>query len=139
MSDTKTCSKCKETKPVTSFSKKSASEDGRQYKCKACEAAYRKANRAKISQQVSEWRHKNKTQFLATMTNGQAYRRGYAACECCTNKELVEMLKTRPEGWHADHIVSAKDGGKHCRFNIQFLTQAEHSAKTSEERKARRK
>lgn len=138
MCSTKTCGNCRQTKPVGSFNRSAASQDGRQRKCKACEAEYRRANRDKLSQKISAWKEKNRAHHLAVMTHGQSYRRGYKACECCTGEEIIEFLKTRTEGSHADHIVSAKEGGKHCKFNIQFLTPSEHYAKTSAENKSRR-
>lgn len=43
MADLKQCSKCRNIKPVSEFSKLSSSSDGLQYKCKACAKAYRDA------------------------------------------------------------------------------------------------
>ena len=42
----KTCTKCKETKPLTDFSKMTGSKDGRNYKCNACNCETSRAVRA---------------------------------------------------------------------------------------------
>ncbi|MBV8984655.1 MAG: hypothetical protein JO248_09480 [Acidimicrobiia bacterium] len=40
----KTCSTCKEWKPLDEFNKRSASKDGRQWNCRDCNKAYHYAN-----------------------------------------------------------------------------------------------
>lgn len=45
MNNSKTCSTCLETKPVTNFHAKAISKDGYQNKCKTCSAAYYKQNK----------------------------------------------------------------------------------------------
>lgn len=64
--NTKTCTKCKDTKPLTQFSKKGK---GLQPKCKPCSAAYRKeyyrANRESIKQKVRDHYASNKDYHIA--------------------------------------------------------------------------
>lgn len=52
MSQYKTCSKCKQTLPLESYSRQSKSKDGLQYQCKLCK---RIGNR----QTMKKWREKN--------------------------------------------------------------------------------
>lgn len=47
----KICSKCDEREPVIEFSKDRTTADGLQYQCKACQKAYRKANKARNRQE----------------------------------------------------------------------------------------
>lgn len=56
VSKTLKCSDCNNIKPITEFNKSSATKTGLQYKCKACEKAYKDKNREKRSQQGKEYR-----------------------------------------------------------------------------------
>lgn len=60
----------------------------------------------------------------------QARRRG-KRCECCTVAEIREIYRhaclARLE---VDHVLPLFKGGKHCLYNLQLLTSAEHKAKT---------
>lgn len=153
MNDTKTCRSCMTDKPTTAFHKNATSKDGLQSTCKECRAKYSAANSKQISeyranlyqanrgkeiQKATEWKENNRPRYLATLVHNRAYKRGYGKCKCCTREEIISLLESRPAGWHADHIVSAKDGGNHCRFNLQFLTPSEHYAKTIREVKQRK-
>jgi 5-methylcytosine-specific restriction endonuclease McrA len=53
----KICCKCKETKPVSEFSKQSSSKDGLRRTCRACCAAYRKSERGMAV--LRAWNAKN--------------------------------------------------------------------------------
>jgi len=61
----KQCSKCGVVKPLDAFCRRADREDGRQPKCKACEAAYRAANAEKIAARLSEWRAANPAKVVA--------------------------------------------------------------------------
>ncbi len=62
---TKRCSKCREVKAVELFSKRTGVKDGRQSECKACAAAYQKANRAKLAAQKADYRKANRAKLAA--------------------------------------------------------------------------
>jgi hypothetical protein len=64
---TKTCSKCEEVKPVSSFHKKKAAPDGRRYQCKECVRAYRRKRRRRNG--LSE-RHREKQKRKRDIKNG---------------------------------------------------------------------
>lgn len=65
MNQSKTCSKCGETKPLEMFSKNRNTKDGLQTQCKACNAAYQAANRERISQRLKERRKTHGDQMRA--------------------------------------------------------------------------
>lgn len=58
--ETKTCSKCSQSKPASLFSKRSKSPDGLFCWCKECTKDYREANKARSKLQQKAWRVKNK-------------------------------------------------------------------------------
>ncbi len=43
------------------------------------------------------------------------------------------MWHNCPPGHEVDHIVPLRLDGKHCLKNLQYLSEAEHSAKTARE------
>jgi hypothetical protein len=61
--DTKTCTKCGETKPLTAFGKSKPAKDGRHTQCGPCRAAWMKAKRA--AQDPAERRAKAREQMAA--------------------------------------------------------------------------
>ena len=70
----KTCTKCKEEKPLEFFSKKTSARDGLMSDCKACDAArckaYRDANKEKKAASDRAWNEANKEKAAA---NKKAY------------------------------------------------------------------
>lgn len=61
----KTCTKCKIEKPKAEFSKGSKNQDGLQYNCNTCCAAYRKANSERLRARNAEYYAANKEIILA--------------------------------------------------------------------------
>lgn len=59
----KTCTKCREAKPLDEFSRNKASRDGRRPDCKECWSAYRAANRARIRERGREYYGANREKF----------------------------------------------------------------------------
>ena len=59
----KTCTKCKEQKPLAAFRKKSSTKDGLKYYCKDCDnksaKSYYEKNKNKIVGKVKEWQKNN--------------------------------------------------------------------------------
>ena len=56
----KTCSKCKEYKPLDQFSANNKKKDGKQSNCKECVKEHYKANKDKIKECVKEYKKANK-------------------------------------------------------------------------------
>lgn len=69
MTDTKTCTKCGETKPLDEFAIRRQSADGRSPKCRDCksqyDAAYRAANKQRISDRNAEYRRLNRERIAS--------------------------------------------------------------------------
>ena len=61
----KTCSKCKEYKPLDQFSAHNKKKDGKQANCKECVKEYRVANIDKIKEQAKEYYKANKEYYKA--------------------------------------------------------------------------
>ncbi len=59
----KTCTKCKEQKPLAAFRKQSSTKDGLKYYCKDCDnksaKSYYEKNKNKIVGKVKEWQKNN--------------------------------------------------------------------------------
>jgi len=115
---TKTCSKCKETKPVAEYYKRSASKDGLMYQCKACKnktnikyqqedaykqykAEYQKTNeyrkrqaeyarRPEVIARAKQWRQENK-EIIAE--KHKQYRQENKEIIAERNKKWVENNK----------------------------------------------
>ena len=88
---TKTCTKCKETKPVSEFNKNRRTKDGLMGWCKPCTSEegrrYREANKEKVAESHRRYREANKEKIAETS------RRYYEA-----NKErLLELQRKRVE------------------------------------------
>lgn len=66
----KRCGRCKEAKPVEQFSSDAARRDGLEYRCKACVAAYRAANKDAIAARGGAYRAAHKD---ATAARNAAY------------------------------------------------------------------
>jgi 5-methylcytosine-specific restriction endonuclease McrA len=66
----KHCNNCQETKPIDEFSRNKSSKDGRQYYCKACQRAWRDANKEKRAEQNRAYREANRDKIAE---KGKAY------------------------------------------------------------------
>lgn len=65
----KTCTKCRQTKPLVDFHKQKAAKDGHAYYCKDCyriiDRQYRRQNRGRLDRQKQKWRREHEAQALA--------------------------------------------------------------------------
>ena len=62
----KTCTKCKQTKQLTEFGKRSASHDGLQSRCKVCRKKIRQNNRKKENATARKWCQNNREKIRAS-------------------------------------------------------------------------
>jgi hypothetical protein len=141
----KTCSKCKEGKPLEAFSKNVSKRDGLQSCCKACDAArkkanseeekarkaaWKKANRERVNSGVAAWQKANPEKIAAKTAKRKAAK--LQATPAWANQakiaELYAEAQTMPgllgEPCHVDHIVPLKSKivcGLHCESNLQVL------------------
>jgi len=70
----KQCTKCKETKQLTEFSRSKKSKDGRHSHCKSCRSDYRKRNKEKITEYMRGYREKNYDTWLVKHRDYQRKR-----------------------------------------------------------------
>lgn len=124
----KTCTKCKENKPVGAFSKLSKAVDGLQYHCKDCKLAYQKTNprRNAVS---AKYRVANREVCIARSVASQNNNRPYytAAMAAWRERNRDRHLQTR-RAYYAKN--SAKDIERVRRRivriqNVDLLSTAE--------------
>ena len=130
--ETKSCSKCGETKPLDEFSKDKSTTDGRQYRCKPCNAAYHRANRQRVSERgrayreanrdrIAEYREANKERRAATRLAYNIARRdennAYARRYHAENREQIAAKDARYRAenphvaWESQYRLRAKKYG----------------------------
>lgn len=146
----KTCSACKENKPVGDFYKRSeAGRNGYESACKSCKnhaaTLRQKSNPEKHNEQVANWRRNNKERHLQ---NEAAWRKrnpekirikasnrrakkaevgGHLSKDIA--KKLFVMQKGRcaccggllGSDYHIDHIMPISLGGRNADENVQLL------------------
>ena len=72
---TKTCSKCKETKPVADYSKRTERPDGKESRCRDCHREYRQANKTSIQAKHKRYCKKNRATVSERARQYQRKRR----------------------------------------------------------------
>ncbi len=86
----KQCSKCKETKSLSEFSKCKSKKDGYQTICRPCQKAYYEANKEKIAAKKKVYREANKEKIAA---KSKAYREANKEKIAAKNKVWYEANK----------------------------------------------
>lgn len=116
-------------------------------KHRAWEAAYRLRNPGKARTRSAAWRLENAEKVRAyqadyrranpgkrcAASNRHRARKADQLCECCTRAEVEIIYTLCPPGHEVDHRTPLALGGKHCRHNLQYLTEADHARKTNQE------
>ncbi|WP_405560649.1 HNH endonuclease [Streptomyces sp. NBC_01180] len=118
----KTCSKCGMTKALDSFSTDTAKEDGKRSSCRACKAAYHRANQERIAEYQAEYRRYNpdvrhaqrhRRRAALASTEHVPYSRtdildrwGHQCCYCDAPAE------------HLDHVTPISKGGADADWNL---------------------
>lgn len=107
---TKTCPKCGETKPATTeFSHDKRARDGLQSKCKACNAAYRDANRKR---------------------SNEYFRAHYAA-----NKERVDKRNRAYYAANKEQMTAYREANKERRRQQRRAYRETHKKQESEQQR----
>lgn len=119
----KTCTKCKEEKELTEFSKRKASHDGLQPKCKACTKAYYEANRERIAEKQHEYQKANREHILeyrreyyrVNRERAAEYQREYKKAHLLMYREINGRQRAKKHGaptGHADYelVVATSNG-----------------------------
>lgn len=105
---TKTCSRCKQDKPLSAFSADRSKHDCLRSHCKACVASYR-ANYDATHQELitatkSIWRAEHKDRIAATNASWYAnHREEQAAYRSSYRSNHREQIATRMSRWHKDN------------------------------------
>lgn len=103
---TKRCSACKETKPVSEFHSDKSRKDGLAAYCKSCRCkkgrSYRAANKEKIAEKNRRWQEENKKQGIR--------RSGKLAKE--NNLRSLELAHNNGKPWEdwEDEFIKADNG-----------------------------
>jgi len=89
----KVCSKCREEKELTEFSKNKYNKDGYQYNCKTCRKKYREGNTEYMKKYRKEYREKNKEAIAEKAKiyyeENKEDRNAYNKMYYSANKELL--------------------------------------------------
>jgi hypothetical protein len=134
----KLCSACRITKPVHEFGKRSASQDGLNYKCRSCNAEYlaswrarnpdafkvwsadrkdllsdrfkewRAANKERRSQYMAEWTEKNRPLVRASQAKRNAARRR-ATPAWADQRAILDVYRRANEMTHETGIPHEVD------------------------------
>ncbi len=142
---TRTCNKCKRTKPIGSFHRDRSRPGGRAYMCKPCQAAQhkkyhrrhkrRKGARLRRAQRAITMPghdiaiHENSRSKAAGVPGTFTGAEFYALCLRNGFRCLMCGKRFRPTGLTADHIVPISKGGVNFISNIQPLCGRCNSSK----------
>lgn len=142
----KTCTKCKEVKPLDWFAKNKRTKDGRKSYCRSCQREYRsaynvanlirrreydqeyyRANANRILEYKREYRQANPEKVRATSAVRRARKRS-AFVENFTPSDVVQVWGENPTciycqknpAEHKDHFVPLARGGEHSLANATW-------------------
>ncbi len=144
----KTCGSCKQSLPVAEFHKRSASIDGLNHKCKACNCAKAKAwvtanpERAKIRDHnkyvANADAYKARAQARKEMLGTRTQALDLSEDELFMIREIYSLCRLRSEmtgvPHEVDHIVPLQGKevcGLHVPWNLQVLTAHENRKKSN--------
>jgi len=139
---TKLCTKCKEIKEMSMFSKGSRNKDGKQTYCKPCCSAasmeYQKANKVARAVYMRDWKNKTKPWLSAAAKAGVRDRKVRRLLPNITpkwadlNKIRAIYRKAVDLKLQVDHIIPLRSElvcGLHCEDNLQLLTAEANQTK----------
>jgi 5-methylcytosine-specific restriction endonuclease McrA len=120
--ETKTCTKCNETKPVAEFSKRRTRKDGLQPRCKVCRKAHYEVNKDKVIARSKAYYEANKDKEMAS-------RKAYH--EANREKLLARMRAWQKANPDKINAYVAKRRGCRLQATPPWLT-ADHLAQIQE-------
>jgi len=125
----KTCPKCGETKPADEFSKCRRAQDGLQFQCKACDAAYNKAYRAANAEEIAarqkEWRATHADRIADRMKEWRAEsREEIAVYNAAYHADHADEIAVRAKAWRKAN----PDYDKEYRIGHSREAAAQHKA-----------
>lgn len=137
----KTCSKCRETKPLTEYHKNARNRDGLHSHCKKCQCAYVRTyyqtHKAETTARMRQWRAENPERYrdnnirnkgeLRARNAGNVVEKGVDAsvllerqggrCYLCLMPIDIALRHPHPGSLSVDHIVPISKGGDHTPEN----------------------
>ena len=147
----KVCRTCKESKKLIDFPKHSQTKDGRNGKCKTCNAEYwrnwrsnnieksRKSvnkyadkNRDKIRLKDKEYRKDPRVKKLRCNNENKRRAKKLNATIPGFDEKIKSIYMNCPKGYEVDHIIplnSKNVCGLHTPWNLQYLTSEENRKK----------
>lgn len=115
VADARTCSKCKEAKPLSSFCKKGGTRKGYQCWCKPCVRAYYKAKGPAYNNQFQNRRRAAKQQYV------RAIKTAHGCAECGERRDpCLEFHHTDPSQKLAGVWKLAASNATYARLNAEI-------------------
>lgn len=142
--NTKTCSKCKKTLPLAQYSKCSASKDGLNNQCRACNhkanARYRANNEDKVERVLQrrlsalKKRHKQTGKGKFDLDILELMMIYFAQCDTDGNLRSAYTGKIIKDIKNAEieHIKPIKKGGNTVMGNVVFVDKSENADKDTD-------
>jgi len=133
----KNCTKCDITKPPLDFYKDKRTSSGLSSWCKSCNKTHHKS-----TQRHQEWLKNPENKLKYRSYNQGRWNannaRWRAACASRSfadyTKDILEIYKNCPKGFHVDHIVPLKGktvSGLHVPWNLQYLPAIDNIKKSN--------
>lgn len=128
--ENKTCKKCRQVLPVSSFHKQGKSPDGHHSWCKACRKAYEAARYASNGEAIKRYNRAWKAQNQAKIINARVRARYPFIQDEITNDQLDSLLEQHNQQCHYcgvslsksnrsfDHKIPLSRSGSHTIENI---------------------
>lgn len=140
----KECCDCSKKLPLDNFTKNKNGGGGVHSKCKECVSSYRKQfyldHKEHELQRNNKWLLNNHEKFKKISKYFSGLRRSIkleATPKWLTEehlKQMLEIYKTCPEGYHVDHIIPLNGKnvrGLHVPWNLQHLSAVENIRKSN--------
>jgi len=147
----KTCSKCNKNTPLSLYYRNKSAKDGLYSVCKSCKNAkntiYKTANIDAEKHRNQGWYARNvdkKREYykkyydinkhryhLANLKRSEVVKRATIGDH---KKELHDIYKNRPKGFHVDHVIPLQGKnvcGLHVPWNLQYLPAKENLKKSN--------
>ena len=127
----KTCTKCKQQKPLDLFNKNSKAKDGFQYHCKQCKLEYQR-NNSNRNAVVAKYREANKELCNARSVVSQAKKRDYYNAKMREwSAHNREHLLARRRAWYEENraleVARKRKRAGRIQHDLALLSKAEQA------------